>query len=489
MKMLRKSLLGVIFAGALAVTAHAQTPAVSGSGPITVSPTGALSISAIPNSALASQTANTVLGALTATTPSGLTMPSCAGGANALTWTTGTGFGCNSISTTAGAVTVGTTTITGGSSGDLLYSNGGTLGSKAPSLLTFSGSQITSGLVNSSYLPTATSGTLGLVQVSTGLAVSGGVVTLDLTHANNWTGLQTFAATDLAILGSSTGYTTIASANAGGTNYTLTLPAITDTAVTLTATQTLTNKTLTSPTLTTPILGTPTSVTLTNGTGLPIGGIAGLGTGIGTALAATPQGSGSIVLASGPSIASLSVTTAFTATGLVTNADLANSSTTVNGTLCTLGSTCTAPAAAGTLTGGTLASGVTASSLTSVGTLGTLTVTGTTTLGAGTATGFAVSPVNGSATPTTGQTVTIPSNQEFTAITPSGSLAALTVVLPTVFPAGQIARFVITQNITALTVNPPGGDTIVGSAISAVASNSGAVFGYALVGTVWYRVQ
>jgi hypothetical protein len=37
--------------------------------------------------------------------------------------------------------------------------------------------------------------------------------------------------------------------------------------------------------LTAPVLGTPASVTLTNGTGLPIGGITGLGTGVGTALA------------------------------------------------------------------------------------------------------------------------------------------------------------------------------------------------------------
>lgn len=45
----------------------------------------------------------------------------------------------------------------------------------------------------------------------------------------------------------------------------------------------------TSPTLVTPILGTPTSVTLTNGTGLPIStGVSGLGTGIATWLA-TPS--------------------------------------------------------------------------------------------------------------------------------------------------------------------------------------------------------
>jgi len=65
----------------------------------------------------------------------------------------------------------------------------------------------------------------------------------------------------------------------------------------------------TSPTLTSPALGTPTSVTLTNGTGLPISsGVSGLGTGVATALAATPQGSGSVVLATSPTITSPTVT-------------------------------------------------------------------------------------------------------------------------------------------------------------------------------------
>jgi hypothetical protein len=65
------------------------------------------------NSQLATQTANTVLGALTATTPSGLALPSCSGATSALTWTSGTGFGCNII---AGSGTT-TNAITGNNSG------------------------------------------------------------------------------------------------------------------------------------------------------------------------------------------------------------------------------------------------------------------------------------------------------------------------------------------------------------------------------------
>lgn len=70
----------------------------------------------------------------------------------------------------------------------------------------------------------------------------------ELNLAQSWSALQTFGAIDLAVLGSSTGYTNIESANAGASDYVATLPAATDTIAELTQTQTLTNKTLTSST-------------------------------------------------------------------------------------------------------------------------------------------------------------------------------------------------------------------------------------------------
>lgn len=70
----------------------------------------------LPNANLASQTANTVLGALVNGTPIDLSIPSCAGASNALIFTLGTGFGCNTISGGGGSGTVNS-----GSAGQLAY--------------------------------------------------------------------------------------------------------------------------------------------------------------------------------------------------------------------------------------------------------------------------------------------------------------------------------------------------------------------------------
>jgi len=107
-------------------------------------------------------------------------------------------------------------------------------------------------------------------------------------------------------------------------------------------------------------------------------------------------------------IANLTVTGSFIATGLVTNADLVNTGSTVNGVVCTLGSSCTVAAAAGTLTGATLASNVLASSLTSTGTLtGGGTGAGFT-LGLGTSTLTGTIPVNHGGTGGTTFTANLP---------------------------------------------------------------------------------
>lgn len=83
--------------------------------------------------------------------------------------------------------------------------------------------------------------------------------------ASTWSAIQTYQNSMFVMLGSSTGATTLTSANAGASNFTLTLPAITDTLVTLTATQTLTNKTFVAP-----ALGTPASGNAANLTSIPV---------------------------------------------------------------------------------------------------------------------------------------------------------------------------------------------------------------------------
>lgn len=88
-------------------------------------------------------------------------------------------------------------------------------------------------------------------------------------------------------------------------------------------------------------------------------------------------GTGSLVFATNPTIASPTITGSITGnlTGNASTATALQTARTINGVSFDGTGNITAPAAAGTLTGSTLASGVTASSLTSVGTLNSLTVT------------------------------------------------------------------------------------------------------------------
>ena len=106
-------------------------------------------------------------------------------------------------------------------------------------------------------------------------------------------------------------------------------------------TTTIAGLTLTSPTLTTPALGTPSSGVLTNCTGLPPGGLSGLGTGVATALAVNVGTAGAFVVNGGvlgtPSsgtatnLTGLPLTTGVTGTLATTNGGTGLTSFTANG--------------------------------------------------------------------------------------------------------------------------------------------------------------
>ncbi|MBV8472590.1 MAG: hypothetical protein JO107_09455, partial [Hyphomicrobiales bacterium] len=82
-------------------------------------------------SSLASQAANTVLGALTATTPSALSLPSCSTSASALQFTLGTGFSCNTAIAAPAASLTGNTLASGITASSLTSAAGGAFGTLA----------------------------------------------------------------------------------------------------------------------------------------------------------------------------------------------------------------------------------------------------------------------------------------------------------------------------------------------------------------------
>ena len=95
--------LGTGVATALGVAVgSAGAPVINGGALGTPSSGNGTNLTGLVYTALPALSANQILGALTATTPSGQSVPSCSAANNALIWTSGTGFGCNTIS--AGAI-------------------------------------------------------------------------------------------------------------------------------------------------------------------------------------------------------------------------------------------------------------------------------------------------------------------------------------------------------------------------------------------------
>lgn len=211
---------------------------------------------------LSSQPGNTVVANVTSVgaSPTAYPMPICNGPGNALIWTNGIGFACNNAITATAF------------SGILPQANGGT----GTNTATGTGSVV---LNNSPTLITPALGTPSAITLTNGvgLPISG-------------------------LIGLGTGVSLALGQNVTGSGSIV-----------------LNN----NPTLIAPSLGTPTAINLTNGTNLPITGISGLGTGVAGGLASAVTGTGGPVLNNGPVIINPTISTAFTAPGLVTTTDLA----------------------------------------------------------------------------------------------------------------------------------------------------------------------
>lgn len=143
-------------------------------------------------------------------------------------------------------------TVVGGSQFQILINNGSSGCSSNANAVANAGalSLGASGTAGSIAMGNATSGTVTISPVAGALgtvtaslpANSGTVAELNL--AQTYTAVQTFTNSDIRLLGSSTGYTIFTSANAGASNFTVTVPASTDTLVNLAGVQTLTNKSI-----------------------------------------------------------------------------------------------------------------------------------------------------------------------------------------------------------------------------------------------------
>lgn len=177
--------------GVIGVTLNTETAKTFFAGPVSggaAAPTfRALALTDLP-----AMTANTVLGALTATTPSDLALPSCSGTVSALDWTSGTGFGCNTFNFTGDASNSGTLTLTLAT----VNTNTGSFGSStAIPNFTVNGKGLITAAGSSAVI--APAGTL------TGTTLASNVVTSSLTSVGTLTSVTVSGNAALTAIGSS----------------------------------------------------------------------------------------------------------------------------------------------------------------------------------------------------------------------------------------------------------------------------------------------
>ena len=88
-------------------------------------------------------------------------------------------------------------------------------------------------------------------------------------------------------------------------------------------------------------------------------------------------------------------------------------------------------------------------------------------------------------TPISTDTITMPANQQRAVIDPAGTIAALTVTLPPSPVDGQIAGLACSQIVTVLTLNAPGGASVV-AAVTSFAVDGNYRYLYRAATTSWY---
>lgn len=296
---------------------------------------------------LATQATNTIVGNSTSgsASPTALSIGSCSTASSALIWTTNAGFGCN-ISITASTMAASGLTgqvalANGGTNANLTASNGGIVWSNATQLQILPGTG-TSGQM----LQSGSSATPSWSNATWPSTVSQGQF-LSSSGSNTW---SASSSPTLGINGSITGALNLATSAGGGASislkntgatsgYNFNLPVTVGTSSYLltsagggSAAMTWTSPTVTVNTVPCTIGSTCTitasgslvigSSSITSGTNQYI-----LYDNAGTLGELPITGSaGNVVLSTSPSISGLTVTSAFTASGLVTNISLANMS-------------------------------------------------------------------------------------------------------------------------------------------------------------------
>jgi hypothetical protein len=99
----------------------------------------------------------------------------------------------------------------------------------------------------------------------------------------------------------------------------------------------------------------------------------------------------------------------------------------------------------------------------------------------------AAKPVQQFAAPTTGQTVTVATGDTWLILTPAGTLAALTVNMPTNRTDGQSVRVTSSQTLTALTVS--GNGTTIAGAPTTLTANGFFTMTYTATLNTWLRTD